>query len=181
MHAGTDREGRVRTSNIYQVMDTAFVELSDGSFAVADAADIPLLETYLWSPDFHGYAKSHRLRTNMHRWILGVLHGSRVDVDHINRDKSDNRRANLRIVTRNQNEHNKPVRRNNTSGFIGVCWDGGKRRWMAFAKRDYKFVCIGRFVSKLDAARAYDAWVIANRDEYAATNFPRDSYQRQVA
>lgn len=167
-------------NSIEQIGDDAFVHTRDGIVAI-DAADIPLIAQHHWATSIHGYAiryLAHGRSMPMHRYILGLQSGDKADVDHINRDKADNRRSNLRIVTRNQNEHNKGKRRNNTSGFIGVCWDSGKRRWMAFAKRNYKFVCIGRFVSKLDAARAYDEWVIANRDEHAATNFPRTEYKK---
>jgi hypothetical protein len=63
----------------------------------------------------------------MHRQILGVSVGG--EIDHINRDRLDNRRGNLRKVTRRENCANRGLSRNNTSGHPGIWGQCGK--WKA--------------------------------------------------
>lgn len=68
-----------------------------------------------------------------HRAIWALVHGEWADeLDHINGIRSDNRLVNLRSVTRLENNRNRRIGRNNTSGAIGVCWDESKRRWTAY-------------------------------------------------
>ena len=104
-------------------------------------------------------------------------------VDHINGDPLDNRRENLRLVTDKENKWNKGLRKNNTSGYVGVNWHKQTQKWNARAR----FTCeqtgrektkfLGYYNDKEEAARAYDRWVIYNRDEHAYTNFPREEYK----
>ena len=57
-----------------------------------------------------------------------------LEIDHINRDKADNRIANLRQVTRSEQCQNKDIQSNNTSGVIGVSWHKTKQKWGAHIK-----------------------------------------------
>jgi hypothetical protein len=104
-------------------------------------------------------------------------------VDHINGEPLDNRRENLRLVTSKENSWNKGPTKSNTSGYVGVNWHKRRQKWQAQAK----FICeqtgrrkgksLGYYNDKEEAARAYDRWVIHNRDEHAYTNFPREEYK----
>ncbi len=75
-------------------------------------------------------------------------------VDHINGDKLDNRRANLRNCLRVQNTWNQGISRNNTSGYKGVQRSG--RRWVARIGIGNTRVHLGVFDSARDAATAYN-------------------------
>jgi hypothetical protein len=86
--------------------------------------------------DFYGYRnigiegrpyKAHRLA-----WFYVTGAWPKGELDHINGDKGDNRWANLREANRSQNEANKLVRSNNTSGFKGVSWSRDLRKWRAY-------------------------------------------------
>jgi hypothetical protein len=91
-------------------------------------------------------------------------------VDHINGDPLDNRRANLRICTVQQNNWNRRRRPSGHSRFKGVTLSSG--RWTAFIAPNGKQVCLGSFPTEEEAALAYDA---AARDAYghfACLNFP---------
>lgn len=95
-------------------------------------------------------------------------------VDHINRDRSDNRRSNLRLCSLAENNRNGSIRSNNNSGFKGVSWDKARGKWQAGIGLNGTRKALGRFDSAEDAARAYDAAALANYGEFAALNFPRD-------
>ena len=104
-------------------------------------------------------------------------------IDHINGDPLDNRIENLRVVPPSENAMNRGPTINNTSGYKGVFWDESRQKWLAQAqykceqtgKRKNKH--LGRYDDKEEAREAYDRWVIANCDEYAYTNFPREYYE----
>lgn len=73
--------------------------------------------------------------------------------DHQNQNKLDNRKSNLRPCTRQENQRNCSVSKNNTSGFTGVVWDERRQKWIAQIAVDYKNINLGRFISKDDAIR----------------------------
>jgi hypothetical protein len=100
----------------------------------------------------------------LHRIIWRLVTGDDLigfEIDHINGDKKDNRIENLRKATRNQNEHNKKLARNNTSGYKGVCFETRTGKWMAYVKHNSISYQLGRFNTK-DAALAV---VVKKRNE----------------
>lgn len=84
--------------------------------------------------------------------MLGVL-GCK-NYDHINRDPLDNRRCNLRPATQAENTRNQSLRKNNTSGVIGVAWVKKEEIWIARIGIDHKKIYLGSFINKDDAIRA---------------------------
>lgn len=84
------------------------------AYALIDAADLPLVESQPWHLDGAGYAATNirvegKWQTaKMHRVLLGLTRGDRLEADHINRDRLDNRRANLRVLPKagRPNTHN---------------------------------------------------------------------------
>lgn len=94
-------------------------------------------------------------RVFMHRMVMGV-DDPEVIVDHINRDKLDNRRENLRTATAQQNSFNVDKHSDNTSGHKGVTWDKLRRKWVASIVKDGKRRFLGRFDTAEEAARTYD-------------------------
>jgi len=92
---------------------------------------------------------SHRLA-----WLY--VYGSLPEfVDHINRISTDNRIANLRPVTKAQNQQNHGTPKNNTSGYLGVSWDKSRKKWSASIQHNNKTIGLGRF---LDIQMAYKAY-----------------------
>lgn len=92
-------------------------------------------------PYVRGYvSKNPPKNESLHRVIVARMVGrelTRKDtVDHINCDTLDNRRANLRLVTRAQNAWNRRRASNNTSGYKGVCFINRTGKWRAYI--DYK-------------------------------------------
>ena len=74
-----------------------------------------------------------------------------MDTDHINRNKLDNRRCNLITVTRRQNQMNVGLRKDNTSGIKGVCWDKQSNKWRVSVKISGRQYYLGLFNDKLEA------------------------------
>lgn len=108
-----------------------------------------------------------------------LLHEEGKEVDHINRNRLDNRRENLRLVTRQENCWNKSKQKNNKSGYIGVCFDkkaSSKNPWKAYAKHDGKNYNLGFYSTKEEAARVRDKFIIEKRGKQAfyALNFPEE-------
>jgi hypothetical protein len=153
---------------------TAHVPLPDGRHVLIDTSSIALVRGRCWSVETHGYARA-RLgdRTvQMHRLIMNVTLGDKVIVDHINGDRLDNRRSNLRIATVAQNSRNTRLSRLNSSGYKGVSWRSREQRWMARITRNGKSRYLGYFATAEEAARAYDAAAREAFGSFAKVNFP---------
>jgi hypothetical protein len=97
-------------------------------------------------------------------------------VDHIDGDGLNNRRSNLRAATTRQNQANKRLPENNTSGFKGVReakWATGPKRWRATIFVDGKHNHLGYFFSPEEAAVAYDYAAERVWGEFANPNMRR--------
>lgn len=66
-------------------------------------------------------------------------------IDHINGNGSDNRIANLRLATINENQFNKKLAKNNTSGVKGITWDKSKGKWKAYIGLNNKLINLGYY------------------------------------
>ena len=69
-------------------------------------------------------------------------------------EKYDNRRENLRICTQQQNTYNSKIRKNNTSGIIGIYWHKINKNWISYITINYKHINLGSFTDKEDAIKA---------------------------
>jgi len=76
-------------------------------------------------------------------------------IDHINRNKADNRFSNLREADRSKNEQNKPISSRNTSGFRGIYWNSAANKWCAGIVANGIHHYLGVFADIQDAAAAY--------------------------
>ena len=131
------------------------IPLPNGLFAKVDDQDYHLVE-HKWHRHSAGYAQRHLpdgRKEKMHRDIMGLVPGDGLQVDHINMDKLDNRRENLRIVTHAQNGQNRPARRNSTSKYRGVSKHTQVDRWWARAYIGGKAHSLGTYEDELEAAK----------------------------
>lgn len=140
--------------------DIARITLTKGQVSIIDAADVPLVEGVNWMALWNGSAWYAVRHTNiggkhkgylLHRVLTGCPDGS--EVDHVNRDSLDNRRVNLRICTRSQNNANSVSR--NKHGLKGVCFHKPSGRWNARIKLDRITRSLGYFNTKEEAGAAY--------------------------
>lgn len=138
------------------------LRLRDGTeqgISVIDEEDLDDVMPWRWRLTTDGYAcrTSREGEIFMHRQLLGLKVGSPLQGDHINRDRLDNRRANLRIVTRWENTQNqRPIGR--TSRFRGVSRSMNGCRWRARVWIKGVAHHLGHFVDEQDAARAAAAF-----------------------
>lgn len=116
-----------------------------------------------------GYAMTKK--GYLHHFVLGRPSEGFV-TDHIDRNRLNNQRFNLRFVTRAQNNMNATRWSNNTSGFKGVTWVKKDRKWQAQTKVNGRSIYLGQFSTAEDAARAYDEAVRRLHPGIAPTNFP---------
>lgn len=109
----------------------------EGKCALVDDDDFEKMNAHKWYLNCKGYAArtTHTSRRHgrvdktvfMHREINKTKDG--MFTDHINRNKLDNRKENLRAATNTQNQLNKGLQKNNVSGIIGVSWHKQNRSW----------------------------------------------------
>ena len=92
-------------------------------------------------------------RVVMSRLIMDCDDSS-LQVDHINHDTLDNRKRNLRVVTVSQNNMNKDVRSDNTSGHTGVSFDKKSGKYVSYIKINQKRIYLGSFIDINDAIKA---------------------------
>lgn len=105
----------------------------------------------------------------MHRQIMGTLPGQlNAHVDHIDGNKLNNQRINLRYCTAHQNKFNRLLDPRNKSGFKGVSHSKG--RWRARLKLNGREKWLGYFDSVVDAARAYNEAALRYFGEFAKIN-----------
>jgi predicted CoA-substrate-specific enzyme activase len=160
------------------------IPLGEGIFALVSPLDFYRLNKFHWYAEIkkeHIYAARNVITSGkkkiifaMHREIMNFPSG--LLVDHKNGNTLDNRRANLRIATRLQNNCNRRKTKSKTSSrFIGVCFHKSQKRWCANIRHNGKKLWLGSFVSEIDAARAYDAAALKYHGQFARLNFPEDA------
>lgn len=142
------------------------MKLNNGAECVVDDADCAFLMQWVWQIDSKGYAVrtvhlgkvdgNHRKTSiKMHRLLTAAPSG--YQVDHVNGDKLDNRKKNLRICTNSQNQMNGASYRGSSSKFRGVSYRKRDKLWVAQIQKDKKKHHIGQFECEKDAALAYNA------------------------
>lgn len=100
------------------------LNLSKNKKTILDNKDFLLYKKWKWYCSANGYAVRNNIRIKkkwyLHRLIMNVEQG--LEIDHINGDKLDNRKINLRICTRSQNRQNSKIPNSSTSGYKGVIY-----------------------------------------------------------
>lgn len=120
-----------------------------------DLEDVPYVEKYSWCERSRGYVgrvDSNGKIITLHRILAKAKKGEIVD--HINKDKLDNRKENLRICTYQQNIFNSGKGTKNTSGVTGVGWRKDTKKWRAYIIVDAVQKTLGSFKEKDDAVKA---------------------------
>jgi hypothetical protein len=140
----------------------------DNKFAIVD--DDVALKDYVadnkWTLNKMGYVIMSSGTTLLHQAVYVAPKG--YVIDHINHDKLDNRRENLRLCTRKENVRNQLAHKDNTSGYKGVTRSG--KYYKAAIGVDGSVIYLGSFGSRHDAARAYNEAATEHFGEFASLN-----------
>jgi hypothetical protein len=140
---------------------TVEVPLANGrGVALVDAEDAERVLRHRWCLHPQGYAQARigGKLVLMHRFVMDAGPFIGLDVEHEDRDKLNNRRGNLRMATRSQNNQNRSAEGRGSSSHRGVSFCRQTRRWRATHRLDGRYVHIGRFDTEQEAAAAAAAW-----------------------
>lgn len=143
------------TQNSWKVNgDVAECYLNGELLFFTDAKNIEELKKHSWFKYANGYYGTliQKKQIGVHQLLKGI-HKGKV-IDHINRNKKDNRLCNLRIVDKSQNAFNTDLRINNSSGVTGVRYRKDTNRWTAEIKKHGKKHCLGCFATIEEATEA---------------------------
>jgi hypothetical protein len=153
-------------------------------FALVDADCYEYLAQFRWYIEA-GYAVRDRLKIEEHLGLPGVIKMHRlilgapppgVMVDHINRDRLDNRRANLRFATPTQNAQNANTRCNNKLGLPGIQAASDRPGWRARIVVGRRKIHLGYFDKLVDAVRARRAAEFHHFRDFAPRNSALDEF-----
>jgi hypothetical protein len=150
------------------------VELTKGKWAKVDRIDLPKVMFDCWYYHDQYAARQQEGRIVwMHRLILGLAADDPLESDHINHDKLDNRRENLRIASPSQNNVNRRKQAGTSSRFIGVQWHKQSKKWRAVMQVNGKRKHLGYFPieDEIEAARAYN---VAALETWGGFAYPND-------
>lgn len=136
------------------------IKLTKNQFVLVDDEDYERVNQFKWCLNGVNYA--HRRKPNsktgetilMHRFILNTPKGKLTD--HINYNTLDNRKCNLRIVTKSQNQMNLKPYKNKSSKYKGVSYYKANNNWEVYIKFNNKTYHLGRYKTESEAAIKYN-------------------------
>ena len=145
---------------------------NQGGYCHVSEEDYDYLNNYSWSQNDQGYAVGtiDGKKVRMHKIIMKPAKG--LVVDHINHNKLDNRRENLRITTKPKNAGNQPKRNNASSKYLGVCLNKLTNKYTSQIQIEKVISYLGLYDNEIDAAIVYDMFIIHNKLDYKPLNFP---------
>lgn len=164
-------------------LDVIQIPLSNGTVTLISAVDYDLAHIGWYCSELgyaagHAYLEGKRKNTALHRVIFARILGrpltKKENIDHINTQKLDNRRENLRLATHAENRRNCGTTSKNKSGYKGVHLSN-RNTWVAQIGIEHRLIHLGTFKTKEDAARAYNEAALKYFGEFAWLNIVPDS------
>lgn len=151
--------------------------LSNGQFALVDDCDFNACLAYIpWHLGFDTYPRAQKGhgRDNRSYIHLHTLIAQRMGItgkpDHKDRNRLNCQRSNLRPATDSQNQGNKGIQVNNTTGFKGVTYRAARGRYEAAIGKGETYRFLGHFKCPIKAALAYNTAATELFGEFAVLN-----------
>ena len=168
-------EGDIAIFNVYNSRSDKVGEF------IIDREDVDLIRYHKWRKDTNnriitGNCTNKNPRRELSRFLLGVTDENLV-VDHKDGNPLNNRKSNLRICTQAENKMNLAMTTNNTSGFIGVCWDKQRKRWAPEIRCGHKRWHLGRFDKFEEAVYARYYAEVQLFGEFRNTNRDKEKFE----
>ena len=123
-----------------------------------DKEDYGKIKDYCWhiasddSVTAYSLGRQNTSVVYFHRLVMNVT-DNKIQVDHNNHDRHDNRKGNLTVVTNSQNGMNKRISIKNTSGCTGVMFAKDRNKWRAYITVNKKTILLGSFDEYEDAVK----------------------------
>ena len=151
------------------------IKLLKGGVALIDKSDLKCVSGFKWTTNDRGYVvrwyrdwDGFRRCEYLHRVLMDFPSET---VDHINNDRLDNRRLNLRVCSIAQNNHNRPPNKNKMySDYKGVTFDKRRNNYVAQIMHKGKNIYLGAHTLEIDAVEAYNEKAYELFGEYAYLN-----------
>ena len=154
------------------------INLTRGKVAIVDDSDFKFLNQWNWFCNNNGYAvrneptgvkKPRQIAILMHRQIIKTPKG--METDHLNHNRLDNRKSNLRVCIKSQNQWHQKVRSGGSSKYKGVSVKTKRNKKFCAAIRFLgKVYLLGSFYNEKDAAIAYNKKAKELHGEFALLN-----------
>ncbi len=152
------------------------IDLTKGKIALVDDEDFEYLNQWKWHVNHNGYAirqlskkesPNIRQRLFMHH---AILPRNDLVIDHIDGNKVNNQKSNLRYASVLNNTRNQTIRKDSSCGYKGVYFSLQKNKWHARIKTSTKRLHLGFFDSSKEAAKAYNQAAIKYFGQFANLN-----------
>lgn len=166
-------KGRTKTcckNYFYKENDYMIGKTHNNKIFIFDILDYCEVSKYTWYIDGNNYVRTKISNKDMplHNFIMKP--NKNEIVDHINHNTLDNRKSELRICKKQENEFNCRKQANCSSKYKGVCWDKNKNKWISSIGYNNKLIHLGRYNNEIDAARAYNGKAKELFGEFAYLN-----------
>lgn len=150
------------------------IPLNQGYVTIIDAEDFDKVPARAWQIDGSLYAMANKIHSpgsprgsyKMHRVVMPEV----AQIDHINGNRLDNRKANLRPCTHSENQRNRRKTKVCSSPYKGVYWHKRENKWVAQIRYEGKQKSLGRYQTAEEAAAAYDEFAKLYHGEFAFLN-----------
>lgn len=130
---------------------------SKGNYFIIDEEDFDKVKEFNWTQDSYGYwyrtvrENGRKYNIKLHRFIMEEIN-PKIEIDHVNHKRYDNRKVNLRKCTHKENTRNTSTRENRD--VIGVTWYKRDKKWEVFITYEQKHIFLGRYDNKEEAIKA---------------------------
>jgi hypothetical protein len=148
------------------------IPLTQNKYAIVDDEDFEFLSQYRWHYTHYGYA-ARRDYSKGGNGVIIYMHKLLLkgkSIDHINNQKLDNRKINLRIANKSANGCNRGKQNNNTSGYKGVYFNKTAQKWQAFITYKKESHYLGLFSQPVEAALIYNKKALELHGKFANLN-----------
>jgi hypothetical protein len=160
------------------------IYLTQKQFTIVDEEDYDYLIQWAWhanrNKNQYYAATNMKLKEVAYTCFMHNLIAERMGIvgnaDHKNRDGLDNRRSNLRLADDSQNNINRGLRLDSTSGYKGVCYRKDTNKWRAYITCKRERISLGSFKTAEEAAQAYNNAAIRLFGEYAYLNHVEEKH-----